>query len=60
MKSYAESKTIWFNLALAVVGVLEVTDWAEIVPEDYVGLVALGVALVGVTLRVVTTKPVGR
>lgn len=53
-------KTLAASLAIAVMGVLQATDWATIVPEDRVGPVMVGIGVLMAVLRVVTDGPVGR
>jgi hypothetical protein len=53
-------KTLAASLAIAVIGVLQTTDWATIVPPDKVGPVMLGIAVLMAVLRVLTDGPVGR
>jgi hypothetical protein len=53
-------RTLLVSLAIAVVGVLQSTDWSALVPEDRVGpvMVVIGVAMA--VLRILTDGPVGR
>jgi hypothetical protein len=53
-------RTLLVSLAIAVVGVLQSTDWSTLVPEDRVGpvMVVIGVAMA--VLRILTDGPVGR
>lgn len=53
-------KTLAASLAIAIMGVLQATDWATIVPEDRVGPVMVGIGVLMAVLRVVTDGPVGR
>ncbi len=53
-------KTMLVSLLIAVIGVLQATDWATIVRPDEVGPVMLGVGILVAVLRVVTTTPIGR
>ena len=52
-------RTLLFSLIVATVGVLEVTDWAEIVPDGPAkGWVLLAISSGIAWLRVLTTTPV--
>lgn len=54
-------RTLLFAVAVAVVGVLEATDWAELVPDGpEKGWYLLGISIGIAVLRVLTTTPVGR
>jgi hypothetical protein len=53
-------KTLAAALAVAIIGVLQTTDWASIVPPGRVGPVMLGIAAVMAVLRVLTDGPVGK
>lgn len=53
-------RTLVFAFLVATVGVAEVTDWAELVPDGPAkGWVLLGISLAIAWLRVITTTPVG-
>jgi len=53
-------RTLLISLAIAIVGVLQSTDWRALIPEDRIGpvMVAIGVAMA--VLRIATDGPVGR
>ena len=54
-------RTILFSLLLATVGVLEATDWADLVPDGPAkGWTLLAIALLIAWLRAITTTPIGR
>lgn len=53
-------KTIVFNLVLALLGVLETTNWVDVIPENWAGVVMLIVGALGLWLRGLTTTPVGK
>ena len=53
-------KTLAASLAIAVVSVLQATDWTTIVPPDKVGPVMVGIGVLMAVLRAVTDGPVGR
>lgn len=58
IKGAMKSKTIQFSLALAVLGVLE-TQYRLLetfIPEEYRGLVFIGIGMATAILRVVTTE----
>ncbi len=56
MKGY---KTLVFAIALAIGGVLQIFDWASIVPQNqaWSGAAMLGVGAAVAALRYVTTSP---
>jgi uncharacterized membrane protein len=51
-----KSKTLWFSLALAVLGAIEMQ--AQIIPEAYRGISLVVIAGVTAVLRILTTMPV--
>ena len=54
-------RTILFSLLLATVGVLEATNWADLIPDGPAkGWILLAIALVIAWLRAITTTPIGR
>jgi len=53
-------KTLLASLAIAVMGVLQATDWTTIVPADRVGPVLVGIGVLMAVLRAVTDGPMGR
>ena len=53
-------RTVAFNLAIAIVGVLEVTDMTELLGSERAGMAMTAIGIVGMVLRSVTTTPVGR
>ncbi len=53
-------KTLLASLAIAVIGVLQATDWTTIVPEDRVGPVMVGIGVLMAVLRAVTDGPMGK
>lgn len=55
-KAWYKSKTIGFNIALGLIGVLEAsTGTIEPLLGDHYGFVMMVVAMAGVTLRAVST-----
>ena len=59
MKVWWQSKTIWFNLVMAVLGSLEATLHLlqPLFGASLYGVGAVFVAIVNTALRVVTTQP---
>jgi hypothetical protein len=53
-------KTLLAAIAIAVVGVLQTTDWTTIVPEDRVGPVMVGIGVLMAVLRALTDGPMGK
>jgi hypothetical protein len=51
-----KSKTLWFSLALAVLGAIEMQ--AQIIPEAYRGISLVVIAGITAVLRFMTTMPV--
>ena len=55
-KAWYKSKTIWFNLALGLIGVLEAsTGTLKPLLGDHYGLAMMAVAMAGMVLRTVST-----
>ena len=52
-------RTLIFNAVIALVGVIEVFDWAEVVPNAWMPLVLILVSASGVYLRKITDSPIG-
>ena len=53
-----KSKTIWFAVALTVVGSLQQTGVLDTVPVEYQGMALAVVGLVTAVLRYLTNRPV--
>jgi hypothetical protein len=53
-------KTVTFNVLAAIVPLLELTELKGIVPEEYLPVYALAVAMGNVYLRSVTSTPMGK
>jgi hypothetical protein len=53
-------KTLAFNIASAVFGVLESTDFTNVVPADYQGFVITAISVINIFLRMNTNTPIGR
>lgn len=60
MKDWAKSKTVWFGLAVGVLGAIQTTLQTAPIPEPWGGLVLAGIGAAIVALRAVTTQPIGR
>jgi hypothetical protein len=60
MRSALKSKTLWFSVSLAVLGVLEqqFSLVEHLLPEEYRGLALIGVGVTVAVLRIVTTESV--
>ena len=52
-------RTIIFNVVSAVFGVLEASDFTNVVPPQYQGFVISGIALINIVLRARTNTPIG-
>ena len=52
-------RTLLINLGIAVLGVLEATDWTSLLGSDRAGLVITAVAVANIVLRSITTTPIG-
>lgn len=52
-------RTLAFNAAVAVVGVLSMTNWADLVPPQYAGALVAAIGFINMLLRSKTTAPVG-
>ncbi|MBN9020920.1 MAG: hypothetical protein J0H08_02235 [Rhizobiales bacterium] len=53
-------RTLLVSVLIAVVSVLQSTDWRSLIPEDRVGPVMMAIGLVMAVLRIATNGPVGR
>jgi len=52
-------RTIVANILFAVVPVLELTEFRDVLPSEWLPWYALSVVLANMALRVITTTPVG-
>ncbi len=52
-------RTVAFNILSTAVPILSLTEWRDVLPEDWMPWWMLGVALANVWLRMITTGPVG-
>ena len=59
LKMMSGWKTIAFNMALAVVGVLQTANWVDVIPGAYTGPLVAVIGMVGIWLRSATKTPVG-
>jgi len=50
-------KTILFNIAIAVVGVLQAVDWIDVLGSERAGLAVTTIGIVGTVLRFLTDTP---
>lgn len=59
-KSLYQSKTIWFNILSIVAVALSAVGGTELIAQHPVasGAVAVGISVVNVLLRLVTSKPI--
>jgi len=53
-------KTLLFNILAAIIPILELTELRYIIPEEYMPVYMLVVAIGNVYLRTVTTTPMGK
>lgn len=52
--------TIIFNVLSAIFGVLESTDFTNVIPAEFQGYVITFIAIVNIYLRAQTNTPIGR
>lgn len=50
-------KTLALNAALAVLGVLEATDWVDLLGSERAGIAVTVIGIIGVVLRFMTDTP---
>jgi hypothetical protein len=53
-------RTILFNSAVAVVGVLATVSWPDMIPPQYAGAVVAAIGFLNMYLRSVTNTPAGQ
>lgn len=58
-KQVASSKTVWYSIAVAALGILEATDLTNVVTGENAGTILTILAIITFLLRIVTNKPVG-
>lgn len=56
MKGY---RTLFFSLAIAIVGVLQSFDWATLIAPEHAGVALTAVGVASAILRFLTSTPVG-
>ena len=52
-------RTIIANILMAVVPIMELTEFRDVLPVEWIPWYALGMVFVNIALRYVTTTPVG-
>lgn len=60
MGTFKGWRTIIFNSVIAILGVLEATNWVDVIGEQWGGIALLAIGLIGVWLCKITTTPVGK
>lgn len=50
-------KTILFNVAIAIIGVLQAVDWIDVLGSDRAGLAVTVIGIAGTVLRFLTDTP---
>jgi hypothetical protein len=50
-------KTLAFNVAIAVLGVLQAADWVDLLGSERAGIAVTVIGIVGAILRFVTDTP---
>ena len=53
-------RTLAFNILAAIFALLETSDLTNLVPDQYLPGVIIGISVINVVLRVITTTPVGK
>jgi uncharacterized integral membrane protein len=53
-------RTLLVNFLMAVVPVLQLTELADVMPDEWLSYYALAVVLLNMLLRHITTTPIGR
>ena len=53
-------RTLLLSLAIAIVGILQSTDWPTLIPEALVGPVMMAIGVTMAVLRILTDGPIGR
>lgn len=52
-------RTLILNLAVAIFGVLEATDWTSLLGADKAGWAVLAIAMANMAMRTITTGQIG-
>jgi hypothetical protein len=60
MHKFKGWKTLTFNILMALVPILEMRELLPFIPQDYMALYALVVAMGNMYLRSITTTPMGK
>ena len=62
MKPWYTSKTIWVNIAVAILASLEATTGLlkPYLPDHWYVVLAVALPVVNIFLRVITTQPIGK
>lgn len=62
MKRARKSKTMWFALALVILGALmdNLSYLQSIIDPQYYGLIMIGIGIIVAILRFITTDAIGR
>jgi hypothetical protein len=58
MKRWWQSKTMWAQIATALIGGLEAAQAVQVVPTGYEGHLFVALAVLNAGLRLVTKEPV--
>lgn len=56
--SFFASRTFWFNVVGIAVAVLSLTEVAEVIPPQYMGLYSAALGIGNMVLRIFTQRPV--
>ena len=56
--SMFSSRTMWFNTANFIVAALSMTEVVTLIPQKYLPLQAIVVAVINIWLRTITVRPV--
>lgn len=59
MKSWLQSKTMWFSFSLGFLGLLESTIGGAPIDPQTAGFVSMGIGFVSAILRRLTSQPIG-
>lgn len=59
MKAWFKSKGMWLGFAVAFLGLLQTTLETAPIPEEYAGLVTMGIGLAIGAVRTITTTAIG-
>lgn len=53
-------RTIVFNTLTLILPIMEMSEWKDIIPNEYLPHYMAAVAIINLALRLVTTTPVGK